>query len=79
MAHIPGGDIQELWDSAPHSWSGLEQNLKSRRGTAQGISDNLVDDMIRIAQEEQSSGASFPSSPQELGTMLNGKLGAGAR
>lgn len=75
MAHIPMGDIEELWNSTPqHSWKALHQNLEGRKGTSEGISNNLVDDMIRISSSMEKSGKSFPSSAQQLYNELNQHL-----
>ena len=74
MAHIPQGDIEELWNSAPHNWAGLRQNLEGRRGKAVGISHKLVDDLIQTAQQMEQKGEPFPSSDQQLYTVLNRHL-----
>ncbi len=74
MAHVTQGDIEELWNSAPHNWSGLQKNLQSRQGKAEGISNNVVEDMLRITQDMERSGQSFPGSPQQLYDMMNRRL-----
>lgn len=74
MAHIPMGDIEELWNSSQHSWHGLHQNLEGRVGKSEGISNNLVEDMIGISKQMEQSGQSFPSSPEQLYNVLNQHL-----
>ena len=74
MAHIPMSDIEELWNGSNHSWSGLRPNLEQRRGKAEGISNTLVVDMTRYAEQEEKAGHPFPSSAQQLYNEMNRKL-----
>jgi len=72
VAHIPMGDIRELWKSTPqHSWGALEKNLEGRRGKTEGIADSLVDDMIWISKQMEKSGQAFSSSEQQLYDVMN--------
>ncbi len=73
MAHIPMDDIRELWNSigSNHSWKALAQNLQSRKGTAQGISDNLVDVMLFISHNEEKANHPFPQTADQLYELLN--------
>lgn len=74
MAHVTQGDIEELWNSAPHNWSGLRQNLEGRLGTSQGISNNDVNFMIQIAKDMEQKHESFPNSDQQLYNVINSHL-----
>lgn len=75
MAHIPQGDVEELWKSTPqHSWKALHQNLEGRKGKTEGISNYVVDDLIRITDNLENSGTAYPSSAQQLGDVLNQKM-----
>lgn len=75
MAHIPMGDIKELWEqSSDHSWKGLHKMLEARKGTAQGISNQLVLDMLQMVGRFEKEGKPFPSSQQQLYNELNGQL-----
>lgn len=77
MAHIPMGDIEELWkQNGSHNWSGLHQTLEEHRGKKQGISNTLVVEMLKISKNLEGSGQSYPSSAQELYNTLNEKLHA---
>lgn len=79
MAHLPGGDAQQLWNESGHSWSGLHQALEQHRGKAEGIDNALVNDLLPITKNLEHSGQSFPDSAQQLQDVLNQKLGAGSR
>lgn len=74
MAHIPKSDIETLWDSSPHNWSGFAHALEQHRDRKDGISDSLVVAMITIAKQEEGSGTAFPSSADALYQELNRKL-----
>ncbi|HET7037108.1 MAG TPA: hypothetical protein VFI42_15590 [Thermomicrobiaceae bacterium] len=75
MAHIPKDDIQQLWNALPsRNWSSLHKWLEHQKGTTNGISDNLVDDMLRLSQRNEQSGKSFPSSMDQLYQELNSEL-----
>jgi hypothetical protein len=75
MAHIPMDDITQVWNDTPNSsWKGLEQSLVRLRGQGVGISDELVDSVIRMCCEFERSGKPFPSSQKELYELLNQQL-----
>lgn len=74
MAHVTQRDIEELWNSAPHNWAAPHQNLESRQGKTEGVSNKLVEDMLRITRDMERSGRSFPSSPQQLFDTMNQRL-----
>lgn len=75
MAHIPMGDIQELWNqTSQHSWSGLRKTLEEHKGKAQGISNNLVLQMLEFTKQNEKSGKSFPDSAQKLYDEFNSQL-----
>lgn len=75
MAHIPSGDIKELWDqTSDHSWKGLHKTLEAHVDKAQGISNQLVLDMLKMVDHFEKEGKPFPSSQQQLYDALNGQL-----
>ncbi|HEU5424680.1 MAG TPA: hypothetical protein VFU72_14140 [Nitrolancea sp.] len=75
MAHIPKDDIQQLWNELPSkNWSGLHKVLQNHQGKANGISNNLVDDMLRMSQRNEQSGKAFPGSMDQLYQQLNSEL-----
>jgi hypothetical protein len=65
-------DINEMWNQAPHDWSGLHRWLEQHKGKAEGISDNLVDMMSQITSHTNHP---FPSSPQQLYEFFNQQIG----
>lgn len=72
MAHIPMGDIRELWsETSDHSWSGLIKTLNGHRGKAEGISDSLVDLMLMVSNTEEKKNRPYPNSSDELYNVLN--------
>jgi hypothetical protein len=72
MAHVPMGDIQELWNqTSQHSWSALHQTLEEHKGKAQGIEDSLVDMMLQATQNLEHSHEKYPDNPQQLYDIMN--------
>jgi hypothetical protein len=72
MAHVPMGDIQELWNQTPtHSWSALHKTLQQHKGKAEGISDTLVDYMLQYTQQLENSNQKYPDNPQQLYDIMN--------
>lgn len=69
MAHVPMGDITEMWNQAPHNWSGLRDWLRGHEGKAEGIDNALIPMMIQVT--EKKGNASFPSNPQDLYNEMN--------
>ncbi len=77
MAHIPMDDINQLWsETSQHNWSAFQQTIRSHKGKANGISDNLIDMLMPIAEQYARSHHPFPNSPQEMYDMLNQAIGA---
>lgn len=75
MAHIPSGDIQELWnDTKEHSWKALHKTLEQHQGKAEGISNNLVDMMLNITDRMEKEGKAYPNSTQQLYDVLNDQV-----
>lgn len=75
MAHIPSGDITELWnDTHDHTWKALHKTLEAHKGKAEGIDNALVLDMLQIVDRFEREGKPFPSSQQQLYDALNGQL-----
>jgi hypothetical protein len=75
MAHIPMDDIEKLWQQSPqHNWQEFQRVLEQHKGKAEGVADQLVADMQKMAAEFQKSNKPFPSSPQELYNELNQQL-----
>lgn len=75
MAHIPMGDIQELWNQTnDHSWKGLHSTLQQHKGKAQGISNDLVHAMLDITGRLEKEGKPYPASTQKLYDVLNDQL-----
>ncbi len=75
MAHIPMDDINELWQDMPSkSWSGFHQTLEEHKGKTDGISDNLINMMLPVAENMDQSGQAFPGSPEELYDVLNERV-----
>ena len=72
MSHVPMGDIQELWNDTPHhSWSALHKTLQKHEGKAEGISNNLVDMMLKHTQQLEQSNQKYPDNPQQLYDIMN--------
>ncbi len=72
MAHVPMGDVQELWNDTPgHNWSALHKTLEQHLGKAEGIDNALVQYMLKWSQEEEHSHAKYPDNPQEFYDMVN--------
>lgn len=75
MAHVPIDDIQELWNWTPqHNWSALHKTLQEHVSTAQGISNNLVEAMLHISEQEQQAGHKYPESPKQLYDLMNSRI-----
>lgn len=75
MAHLPMDDARILFnDNKQRSWSGFSQVLKQHKGKTDGISDKLIDLMMPISQRMEQAKKPFPSSAQELQSMLNTEL-----
>ncbi|MGH2447643.1 MAG: hypothetical protein ACRDFS_03445 [Chloroflexota bacterium] len=77
MAHMTMGDAKELWSQAPHDWQGLHQAIEQRQGKAEGISNTVIDQLAKLTANKQSSGQSFPSSPEQMYEMFNSEMGGG--
>ncbi len=75
MAHLPMDDARMLFDdNKQKTWSGLRQVLQQRKGKAEGISDNLISMMMPISERMMQSNRPYPSSAQELQTVINEEL-----
>jgi hypothetical protein len=60
--------------TTPKSWTGLTETLRAHQGAAEGISDQFVDVVLRMAEEFASSGRQFPNRPQHLYQIFNLQL-----
>lgn len=75
MAHIPVGDIQELWNDTPeHSWKALHKTLEAHKGKSEGISNNLVLMMLDITFKFEREGKPYPKTTADLYNELNAQL-----
>lgn len=72
MAHIPMGDVQHLWDKAPHTWSALGKYAREHQRKQDGIAEYLMIELPEVA--EQMGDRSFPTTPEQLYETLNEKL-----
>ena len=75
MAHIPMDDIEQLWNSTPqHNWSALHKTLQKHVSTAEGISNNLIEAMLKISEQDEKAGHPCPSSPRQFYDLMNQQL-----
>ncbi len=75
MAHIPMDDIHLLWrETRQHTWPAFRQTLQAHKGKVDGISDALIDLMLKMSEDFERSGQPFPSTPQQLFEVLNQQL-----
>lgn len=75
MAHIPMGEISRLWNELPqHTWQALHQAIAAHTDQADGISNDLIDLVLRLTKGFEREGKPFPGSQDQLYEELNRKL-----
>ena len=75
MARVPMDDIEQLWNWTPlHIWSVLHKMLQGHVSTAEGISNNLIEAMLKFSEQEEKAGHPYPSSPRQLYDLMNQQL-----
>lgn len=75
MAHVPMGDIRELWkENGDHSWKGLHRTLEARKGKTGGISNDDVLMMLRTVDRLEKDNTPYPDSDTKLYDLMNKQL-----
>ena len=76
MSELQMNDAKKLWNEMGNqkNWGSLESALKQHKNTAKGIDDSTVKLLSREVDDLKKSGKPFPSSAEELSTMLNKRM-----
>lgn len=76
MAHVSVNQIEEVWKStAVKNWPALRHTLQDYKDEKiDGITDDLVDVLISVVDDLESSYQSYPTSVEELHRILNERI-----
>ena len=80
MAQLNPQDVMTIWNQLkPASWAGLAAGLESENQRADKVeaqvTEEVVNDIVRVSRELDQAGEDYPGSPEELCDVLNEHMG----